>query len=109
VKKYAVVFDLHAQDEALEAAEYIANSFPENADKWLAGLEKAIDSLSLLPGRCSQARESETLGVDLRHYIYHSHRIIFRIEEEPGIVRVLHVRHAARRAIGERVEDEDGA
>ena len=57
-----------------------------------------------MPGRCSQARESATLGLDLRHYIYHSHRIIFRIEEEAGIVRILHVRHAARRAIGETVD-----
>jgi plasmid stabilization system protein ParE len=47
--------------------------------------------------------------LDLRHYIYRSHRIIFRIEEEVGIVRILHVRHAARRTIGQPDEEEDGS
>jgi plasmid stabilization system protein ParE len=50
------------------------------------------------------ARESVTLGVNLRQYVYHSHRIIFAIEKEASIVRILHVRHAARRAIGEPEE-----
>jgi plasmid stabilization system protein ParE len=109
VKTYAVAFDRRARDEALEAAEYIASSSPTNAAKWLTGLEKAIDSLSRMPARCGQARESESLGVDLRQYIYHSHRIIFRIEEEAATVRVLHVRSAARRAIGERAEADEGA
>jgi plasmid stabilization system protein ParE len=107
VKTYLVLFDPEAQDEAFEAAAYIARRSSTNAVKWFAGLEKAIESLSTMPGRCSRARESATLGIDLRHYIYHSHRIIFRIEEEAGIVRVLHVRHAARRAIGEPEDDDE--
>jgi plasmid stabilization system protein ParE len=102
VKTYAVVFDPDAQNEAIEAAEYIARTSSSAAGaEWFEGLKAAIGSLSVLPGRCSQARESETLGVDLRHYLYHSHRIIFRIEKEAGIVRILHIRHAARRTIGE--------
>ncbi len=102
MKTYTVVFDPNAREEALEAADYIAHFSPANAAKWFQGLEKVIDSLRMMPGRCSQARESQTLGVDLRHYIYHSHRIIFRIEEKARIVRVLHIRHAAQRAIGEK-------
>lgn len=101
MKTYAVVFDPHAREEAIEAAENIARSSPADAKKWFSGLEQVIDSLRTMPRRCSQARESKTLGSDLRHYIYHSHRIIFRIEEKAGIVRVLHVRHASRRTVGE--------
>jgi plasmid stabilization system protein ParE len=101
VKTYAVVFDRHAQEEALEAAEYIARNSLANAIEWFSGLDKAIDSLRVMPARCGLARESKTLGTDLRHYVYHSHRIIFRIEEDAAIVRVLHVRHAARSALGE--------
>jgi len=107
VKTYVVVFDPHAREEALEAAGYIARFSTPNAAKWFAGLEKAIESLSTMPARCGQARESETLGLDLRQFIYHSHRIIFRIEEESGVVRVLHVRHAARQAIGETEGQEE--
>ncbi len=74
MQSYQVVFDPDAQEEALGAAEYIAQSSPANAAKWFAGLEKAIDSLRTLPNRCGLARESQTLGVELRHYIYDSHR-----------------------------------
>jgi len=37
VKTYKVVFDPGAQEEALDAAEYIAESSPANAAKWYAG------------------------------------------------------------------------
>ncbi len=107
MKTYEVLFDPHAQAEAFAAADYIAQDSPERAAKWFAGFTRAINSLSTMPMRCAQARESKTLGVDLRHYIYRSHRIIFRVEEEAGIVRILHVRHAARRTIGEVQAEED--
>ena len=108
MKIYRVVFDPGAQEEALEAAEHIAKFAPTSAAKWFAGLEKLIESLHTMPGRCGKARESETLGTDLRQYIHHSHRVIFLIEEEAGIVRILHIRHSARRAIGESQEQEEG-
>lgn len=105
MKTYEVLFDPHAQEEALDAAHYIARFSPRNAAKWYSGLEKVLDSLTTMPARCSRARESETLGVEVRQYIYHSHRIIFRIEERAGIVRILHIRHAAQRAIDEPNEE----
>jgi plasmid stabilization system protein ParE len=60
-----------------------------------------------MPARCGVAREHGVLGRDLRQYIYHSHRIIFRIEESTAVVRVLHVRHAAQRALGEQPQEND--
>lgn len=96
---YDAVFGPHAEEEALEAAEYIAAMSPAGAAKWFAGLEKVIHSLGAMPHRCGQAREAKMLGRNLRQYIYHSHRIIFRIEEEAAVVRILHIRHAARRAL----------
>jgi plasmid stabilization system protein ParE len=66
-----------------------------------------IDFLEEFPHRCGIAPDSQFIGEELRHLIYKSHRIIFRIEERYGIVRVLHVRHAARRAWGERPAEED--
>jgi len=101
VKTYEVVFDPDAQREALEAADYIAQTSPHNAEKWFAGLQVAVEGLRRMPKRYGKARESEALGIDLRQHVYHSHRMIFRVEEDAGTVRVLHIRHAARRAIGE--------
>jgi plasmid stabilization system protein ParE len=99
--RYEVFFDPHAEIEALAAAEYIARDSPRHAARWFAGLTKAIQSLSLFPHRCAVAPETEYLNHELRHYIYKSHRIIFEIVEAGQIVRVLHIRHGARRAMGD--------
>lgn len=109
MKIYSVVFDSEAQTEALEAADYIARDAPDRAATWFTGLKRAVESLTKLPARCPLARESKSLGQDLHQLIYHSHRIIFRIEEDSRIVRILHVRHAAQRTLGERpFLEEDG-
>jgi plasmid stabilization system protein ParE len=67
----------NARSEALEAAEYIARRAPLNAARWFAGLEKAIESLRSMPHRCGIAPETHHLNAEFRHYIHHSHRIIF--------------------------------
>lgn len=99
--RYRVVFAPEARQEAVAAAEYIASTAPMAAARWYEGLENAIFSLSTFPNRCPLAPETEFLGEKLRHYIYGSYRIIYRVEDSARIVRVLHIRHAARRAIGE--------
>jgi plasmid stabilization system protein ParE len=99
--RYEVIFDLDARAEALDAAEYVARTSPRNALRWYTGLEKAIESLEIFPNRCGLAPETEFLHVELRHYIYKSHRVIFRVEESTRRVRILHIRHSKRRAIGE--------
>lgn len=99
--RYRVVFDREAEREAVEAALYIADDSPINAGRWYEGLEKAIQGLTQFPKRNAVAPESRYLGQELRHCIYYSHRIIYRIEETARIVRVLHIRNAAQRALGE--------
>jgi len=97
---YEVLFTPTAQSQALDAAEYIALHSPANALKWYKGVERAIESLSHFPNRCGIAPETEFLGQTLRHYIYKSHRIIFRVEDDAKIVRILYVRHGAMEPIG---------
>jgi plasmid stabilization system protein ParE len=98
--RYEVLFTPTAQSQALTAAEYIAERSPRNAVKWYKGIEKAIKSLALLPKRCGIAPESHFLGLELRHYIYKSHRIIFRVEDGEKVVRILYVRHGAMEPLG---------
>lgn len=57
MKTYVVLFDPLAKEEALEAAGYIARDSSAKAAKWFAGLEDAINSLSIMPGRCNRASE----------------------------------------------------
>jgi plasmid stabilization system protein ParE len=101
VKKYKILFSPEARSEALEAAAYIADTAPLTALRWYGGLVRALDRLESFPRRCAMAPESFFLGEELRHQHYKSYRIIFRIEEETRTVRVLHIRHAQRRTLGE--------
>jgi plasmid stabilization system protein ParE len=101
MKRYRVIFAPEALQEAVAAAEYIAASAPATAAVWYEGLEQAVQYLGSFPRRCPIAPESQFVGYELRHFVYKSHRIIFRIEEEAHIVRVVHIRHARQRSIGE--------
>ena len=55
---------------------------PEAAERWFRGLLQAIFSLEELPERCAPIPEREDFPFEIRHLIYFSHRIIFRIELE---------------------------
>jgi plasmid stabilization system protein ParE len=103
--KYQVIVTPEAEANITAAFEYIYQRSPMNATRWIRGLYSRIETFEEFPGRCGIAREAQQGGEDLRQFIYYSHRIIFRIEEENGIVRILHVRHGAQRTIGEMPED----
>lgn len=93
--QYTVVLeDLVMRD--LEATYVrIAGDAPLAADKWYAECTAAIYSLAENPERCPIAPENDLVDVEIRHLIHGSHRIIFTIQTDK--VRILHVRHAARR------------
>jgi plasmid stabilization system protein ParE len=101
MKHYRLIFAPQALQEALAAAAYIASDAPATAASWYEGLEHAIGGLVTFPRRCPIAPEGDFLGQELRHLVYKSHRIIFRIEQDARVVRVLHIRHARQQAIGE--------
>ena len=71
------------------------------ARNWFNGLEHAVLSLAEYPARCPKAPESARMKRFLRHLMYgkkpHVYRVIFEIDEQRGMVRVLTVRHGARR------------
>ena len=92
--KYRVELSPGVDDEIRAAASYIASDSLPAAEKWLDGIYNTIQSLRSLPERCGVIREHEEFEEELRELRYKSHRIIFVVEER--IVRVVHVRHAAR-------------
>jgi plasmid stabilization system protein ParE len=59
---------------------------PSSAEKWLAGLYKAIDTLQTRPLRCPVAAEHDRFPEEIRELLYgtrgkrkHKHRIIFTV------------------------------
>ncbi len=75
--------------------DYIAEDSPGNAAAMIERILDAIDGLEFMPYRYKVLEGAEGKGIrsiPIRPYL-----VRFRVEEEPGIVHVLHVRHGARR------------
>jgi toxin ParE1/3/4 len=75
----------------------IAAGTSEAAGKWYFGLQDAIRSLGDNPNRCASIPEDP----ELRHLLYgnkpHIYRVIYQVVEKRKEVRIIHIRHGARR------------
>jgi len=103
--KYRVEYAHRAQVDAIEAYEWIRQHSEEAANRWYAGLRNATDSLRELPLRCGIAPESHYFHTEIRCLHYGRYRILFRVMEDS--VEIVHIRHGARRVLGEEVKDGD--
>jgi plasmid stabilization system protein ParE len=105
-----------ADAEADQAYFRILRHSPEFAGRWYKGLLEAYQSLVEFPARCPLAPENERFpDVEVRQLLYgrgrNAYRILFCLIDSQT-VRILHVRHAAQRRLGEassREEEEDEA
>lgn len=97
MKRYVVHVHPDAEAELVHAFRYIHADSPQNAERWLRGVWKVIDSLETMPERCPYARENDRFDTVLRQYRYKSHRIIFSVEGAQVFVHA--VRHARRREL----------
>ncbi len=76
---------------------------------WHRGLLAAIDALETFPEACPKAPENEHFEEEIRQRIYKrrgrsTYRLLFTIQGRT--LHLLHVRHGARRALGEEpIED----
>jgi plasmid stabilization system protein ParE len=98
--RYRVVVTPEAQAGIREALFYIHERSPLNAERWLQGLYRRIETLEKHPDRCAFARERPYLKGDLRQLIFKSHRIVFKVENDERTVYVLYVRHGKRLVAG---------
>lgn len=97
-------------DEALSDLDSITGFIKEHgsadlARKWLQGVLEAIGALSSMPERCSLAPEAADVGAPVRLLLHGRRNRAFQIfflivesKKDPS-VRVLHVRHWARRPL----------
>lgn len=95
-----------AEAEAEQAMFWLLGVSPDYAGKWYDGLLRSFEGLSEMPYRFPIAPVPMPEEYDIRMMLYgrrsHMYRVLFRIIEDPqsdgseGIIRVLHVVHAAR-------------
>jgi plasmid stabilization system protein ParE len=97
---HRVIITRRAEREMHEAALWWAtNRSREQAARWLAGLEKKLNTLSKAPTRFPLAAEHEHFPYELRELHYGvrgriTHRAVFTVAED--LVLVLSIRHAAQ-------------
>jgi len=92
VKRYEVIVQPLAEKELREAFEFIRTDSPNAAATWLRGLYEVVKSMETLPKRFAFAREREDVNADVRQTVYHSHRILFTVEDKTVFIH--HIRHA---------------
>jgi len=103
VTHYTVIILPSAERGIGEAYEWLAEQDVEAATRWYNQLIDVILSLSTFPERCPLAPERKFLNRDIREIFHgrrqHKYRILFSVTKQE--VHILHVRHGARRALGE--------
>jgi len=103
VTYYSVIILPSAEREIGEAYRWLAEQNAEAATRWYNQLVEVVLSLNVFPERCPLAPESKFLNREIREIFHgrrqHKYRILFVVVEKE--VQVLHVRHGARRALGE--------
>jgi plasmid stabilization system protein ParE len=93
-----------AEPALIDAEEYVrfiqeVKQEPDAAEEWFRGLVRAIYSLEDAPLRCPAIPEEGEFRFEIRHLMYFSHRIIFRVERRKKTVTVLRVYHGSRKRL----------
>ena len=98
--KYAIIVMPAAVAELDAAYMWLAQETRQHAPTWYNGMLDALNSLEDMPERCPLAPESRDAPDEIRQMLYgdkhHAYRILFVILGQQ--VRILHIRHAARRS-----------
>jgi plasmid stabilization system protein ParE len=98
---YKVDITDRALSDAHDYALFIRREKKESeaAQRWFRGLLSAIYSLENMPSRCVLIPEAQDFPYEFRQLIFHSHRIIFHINDTRKMVTVLRVYHGSREGI----------
>ena len=100
---YLVRIASRAERDLVSLYEEINAPDSAPARRWYQGLKEAILGLAERPNRCPVTPENKRF----RHLLYgskpHLYRVIYRVDQRPRQVDVLHIRHGARRKF--RVSD----
>ena len=97
--KYTVVVQPEAEADIEAAYLYLSEAAsPDLAVRWFNEIDAAMTTLAEFPKRCPRAPEDQYFDDEIRHLLVEPYRVLFTIRAKE--VRVLHVRHMARRTLG---------
>lgn len=93
---YNIYLTPRAQADIAAAFAYLKERSPQAAVRWYNCITADIVTLRQMPERCPALHAA---GVKCRQLIRGRYRVVFDIVEDTKTVRVLTVRHSARREI----------
>ena len=79
--------------------DYISKDSIDAAIRWKELLFRKLDGFVLFPQSCPYAPENTDRAIEIRQAVFGNYRILFTIVESEKLVRVLTVRHGARRSL----------
>jgi plasmid stabilization system protein ParE len=99
--RFRVEIAKNAETELEQLYLLVIERAPHRGAAWFNGLEQAIRTVDRHPKRCPVAPESldPARPVRVLHYgrSHHVYRVFFTVDRTAGAVRVVHVRHGARK------------
>ncbi len=93
---YKIVITKPTETDIEQSFTFIELKSPAAAIAWLNTIQRTIESLNKMPSRGAPISEKVGLKFEYRHLIFHSHRIVFRVEEATRTVFILRVYHTSR-------------
>lgn len=100
---YRIEIEPEAEAGIDEAYHWLFERSPESAERWRQQLAEKLQSLAENPERCPLAHEERSIERGIREILFGRRRGIYRIlfDIRGDTVRILHVRHGARRSLDE--------
>lgn len=100
--EYRVDMSPGAKQDLLAAARYIAQESKslDVAQAWLDGMYATIMGLKEMPQANPLARENDAFAEEVRQKNYQSHRAIYTIHDDMGLVLVHRIWHTAKDKAG---------
>jgi addiction module RelE/StbE family toxin len=95
--RYHILITPRALADLTAIFDYISQDSPRNAAKMIRTLLDAIDGLEILPYRFDVPRTGYVHGRQIRSMPVRPYLVRYRVEASTKIVRILRVRHGARR------------
>jgi plasmid stabilization system protein ParE len=97
---YDIRLTRSARADLREVMDFLEVYAPDVATKWYKGLMEALESLQDMPARHPLIHESSHIARSLRSLLYHSHRLIYEIDESRRLVHIVRIYHSARASLG---------
>src|SRR5437660_1599073 len=96
-RRYRILLTKRFADDLQSIFDYIATRSAQNAPKMISRILDALERLKVIPHRTVVRGQPEADSHPVRSLPVGSYMILFRVFDEHRVVRVLCVRHGARR------------